>query len=485
MDLLSAVEHWSATNPHLIAQDSGPRALSYRELWAGANAVAAHLVRSGIEPGKPVVIRAQKEPEALIGFLGALLAGHPYVPVDSGLPDRRVAEIVALARAPLVLTPEEIAGIASIGGSVPARSRPPGEVQYLMFTSGSTGRPKGVPITRGNLTHFLTWMIGEHAFTPQRERFLDQAIYSFDLSVMSVYPALATGGTLVPIGRDDAADPARLFRTLAASRLTVWVSTPTFVQLCLAEPTFRQPLLPDLRRFLFCGEALPAATARALLERFPRSEIWNTYGPTEATVAITSVRIDRAVLDRYETLPIGRAAPGSRVVVVDEALRPVAEGDRGEILIAGPSVSPGYLDAPELTERAFLRWEGQWAYRTGDWGRLEGDLLFFDGRRDGQVKLHGYRIELGEVEANLRKVPGIRAAVAVVTSRNGTAGLTAFVVPEPWASGTPETSAASLKARLAETLPGYMVPRRIRFLEALPMTPNGKLDRQALVESGR
>src|SRR5207244_1527172 len=167
--------------------------------------------------------------------------------------------------------------------------------------------------------------------------------------------ALVTGGTVFSVTRDDIARPRQLHEAFARSGITIWVSTPSFAQLCLVQRGFNAELLPRLRRFLFCGETLPPEVAAQLLDRFPGAEVWNTYGPTEATVATTSIRVDRDVLARYSPLPIGYPMPGSRVVVLDEAGREAASDERGEIVIAGPNVSPGYLGRPDLTERAFFQ----------------------------------------------------------------------------------------------------------------------------------
>ncbi len=484
-DFLAAVEHWARTTPEGAVQESDGRVLTYRELLAGAHAVARHLAEQGVRPGTPIVVNAHKEPEALMAFVGAGLAGHPYVPVDSGLPDSRRALIEESAKSPLTLTPELVARAAARGGSAPPRARSDDDLQYVMFTSGSTGRPKGVPIHRGNLRAFQDWLLEEQRLAPSRERILDQAVYSFDLSIMSVLPAIASGGTLVSVSREDLADFGRLFRVLAGSRITVWVSTPSFAQLCLHEPKFGAHMLPHLRRFLFCGETLPAATARALLERFPAASVWNTYGPTEATVAATSVEIDRALLDRFESLPIGRARGDGPAHIVTPELAPARSGERGEILISGPQVSAGYFEAPELTARAFLDWRGTWSYRTGDLGREQDGFLFFDGRRDDQIKLNGHRIELGDIEANLVALPHVLAAAVVVVRRAGAPdSLSAFAVLASRDGGA-EDPGPALKRALAARIPGYMLPRRVRVIERLPMTPNGKVDRKALLEMSR
>ena len=193
----------------------------------------------------------------------------------------------------------------------------------------------------------------------------------------------------------------RFIRRFPSSGITTWVSTPSFAQMCLVERSFGEAMLPDLRRFLFCGETLANETAAQLLDRFPSAEVWNTYGPTEATVATTSIRVDREVLAQHAPLPVGYVMPGTRIPIRGENGEEVAEGERGEIVIIGPNVSPGYLGRADLTEKAFFATEGTRAYRTGDWGRMREGLIFFEGRMDGQIKLHGYRIELGDIESHV------------------------------------------------------------------------------------
>jgi D-alanine--poly(phosphoribitol) ligase subunit 1 len=249
----------------------------------------------------------------------------------------------------------------------------------------------------------------------------------------------------------------------------------------MIEKGFRTEMLPNLRRFLFCGETLAPETASQLLERFETAEVWNTYGPTEATVATTSVRVDRALLEKYSPLPVGFPMSGSKVLAVDEAGVPVAQGERGEILIAGPNVSPGYLNRPELTSTVFVNYNGTPAYRTGDWGRIRDGLVFCEGRMDGQIKLHGYRIELGDMESNLRALPEISDAVVLPVEKQGRVdSLAAFVVLKAAMEGSEFEMAAKLKTRLGERVPSYMIPRKFHFLEAFPMTVNGKADRKAL-----
>jgi D-alanine--poly(phosphoribitol) ligase subunit 1 len=487
MNLLAEIDRWGADDPDRLAHLSGGHALTYGELARRSDALASYLAQALPDDRSPVPVIGHKQPEMLIAFLAAVKAGHPYVPIDDGLPAQRIEQILAAASAPLTLTPARVAELSElVGTSTPA---PPPRLGaddpfYIIFTSGSTGVPKGVVITLGCLTSFVEWMLGEQRFERGGEAFLNQAPFSFDLSVMDLYLSLVTGGALVSISRDEVACPRRLFQALAGSGVTTWVSTPSFAQLCLAEPSFDARMLPRVRRFLFCGETLAADVAARLIERFPEAAVWNTYGPTEATVATSSVRVDRELLARYAPLPVGYPMPGTRLLTVDEHGQAAPAGQRGEIVICGPNVSPGYLGRPDLTARSFFMLDGARAYRTGDWGHFQDGLLFWDGRIDSQIKLHGYRIELGDVEAHIQSLAGVRDAVVVPRLKGGVPdALVAFVILDCAGAGPARPSSRELTAALAERLPFYMIPRSYRFLDTFPMTPNGKADRRRLAES--
>jgi D-alanine--poly(phosphoribitol) ligase subunit 1 len=250
------------------------------------------------------------------------------------------------------------------------------------------------------------------------------------------------------------------------------------------QPTFDSSMLPAARKFWFCGETLAPEVAAELLRRFPAAEVWNTYGPTEATVATTSIRITEAVIQRYSPLPVGRVKPGSGILIRDQEQRELPPGERGEIVIAGPNVALGYISRPDLTGKAFSELGGQRAYRTGDAGHFEGDLLFFEGRMDFQIKLHGYRIELGDIESHVRKLQQVRDAVVLPALRDGRPEyLVAFAI----LNSDQESGGFELYQRLrqdiAQVLPEYMVPRKFVFLTEFPTTPNGKVDRQQLART--
>jgi D-alanine--poly(phosphoribitol) ligase subunit 1 len=257
-------------------------------------------------------------------------------------------------------------------------------------------------------------------------------------------------------------NPLELRAALVAADVDVWVSTPSFAEMCLADRRFDAAHLPRLACFLFCGETLSPSCVRRLHARFPAARVYNLYGPTEATVAVTSVLVDEAMLAAHAVLPLGTPRPDTRLEIVD-----------GEIVIDGPCVSPGYLHAEELTARVF---DGT-RYRTGDAGQYQDGALMFGGRLDFQVKLSGYRIELEDIANNLEALAAVEKAVVLPIEHAGRCeALAAFVVVRAGANATP----ASLRAEVALRVPGYMVPRDIYCRSDLPMTVNGKIDRSRL-----
>ena len=484
MNLIQRIDHWAAAAPERIAHRSGDRTLTYDELRRRSDGLASYLTQHFGNNRGPIAVLGHREPEMLIAFLGAVKSGRPYVPIDTTLPQTRIDQIAASSRASFVLTPDQIRQFSSVelrSLTMPVEKNNP---FYILFTSGSTGEPKGVIITLGCLEHFVNWMLAEQEFSKGAEVFLNQAPFSFDLSVMDLYCSLATGGTLFSISRDLIENPKGLYHALATSGVTTWVSTPSFAQMCLVEDKFAEAMLPRVRRFLFCGETLTPRTTAQLLARFPQAQVWNMYGPTEATVATTSIHIDAAILEKYSPLPVGRVMPGTKIFIVDENGSELSANNRGEVIIAGPNVSPGYVGRPDLTGRAFFDHRGLRAYKTGDLGCFRESLLFFEGRIDEQIKLSGYRIELGDVEANLRALPTVRDAVVIPVIKSGAAqSLTAFVSLAARNESSDFNLAHHLRSLLGERLPAYMLPRKFVLLDAFPMTANGKVDRGALAKS--
>ena len=484
MNLIQRIDHWATAAPEAIAHLSGDSTLTYGELRKRSDGLASYLRKRFSDDRRPIAVLGHREPEMLIAFLGAVKSGRPYVPIDIALPRRRIDQILASSNAALTLTPDQIRQFSTGDLGAPTISVEKNDPFYILFTSGSTGEPKGVIITLACLEHFISWMLAEQEFSKRAEVFLNQAPFSFDLSVMDLFCSLATGGTLFSISRDLIENPKKLYSALASSGVTTWVSTPSFAQMCLVEDNFAEAMLPRVQRFLFCGETLAPQTAAQLLARFPQAQVWNMYGPTEATVATTSIRIEATILEKYSPLPVGRVMPGTKIFIVDENGAELSANKRGEIIITGPNVSPGYAGRHDLTARAFFEYRGLRAYKTGDLGRFLDSLLFFEGRIDEQIKLSGYRIELGDIEANLRALPTVRDAVVVPVIKSGaTQSLTAFVTLLARNETSDFKLAHNLRSQLGERLPVYMLPRKFVFLDTFPMTANGKVDRAALARS--
>jgi D-alanine--poly(phosphoribitol) ligase subunit 1 len=484
VNLIERIDHWAAVAPDAVAHISADRNLTYGELRKRSDALASYLAERFGDDLSPIAVLGHREPEMLIAFIASAKSGRPYVPIDTTLPQQRIDKILTTSRAAALFTPEHVAQFSAREIRDNIKRIEKNAPFYILFTSGSTGEPKGVIITLDCLEHFINWMLEEQRFSERAEVFLNQAPFSFDLSVMDLYCSLATGGTLFSIGRDLIENPKQLYRTLATSGVSTWVSTPSFAQMCLVEDTFAEAMLPRLRRFLFCGETLTPQSAAQLLARFPQAKVWNMYGPTEATVATTSIQIDAAILEQYSPLPVGGTMPGTTIVLLDHSGQELPMNERGEIIIAGPNVSPGYIGRRDLTAKVFFHYRGQQAYRTGDLGRFRDGLLFFEGRLDDQIKLNGYRIELQDVEANLRKLTIVRDAVIIPRIKNGTAqSLTACVLLVARHETSDFQLAHSLRTQLGERLPGYMLPRKFVFFDKFPMTANGKVDRAALAGS--
>ncbi|WP_295537786.1 AMP-binding protein [uncultured Pseudacidovorax sp.] len=451
--------------PAIVARD---RHLDWAALQREAEAWCAEAQRLGLGADMPIVIRGHKEAAFMVALTGALMLRAPFVPVDAVYPAERLASICGILDAHLLY--DAAAGRFEVLREGPGTPLAEKDLCYVMFTSGTTGQPKGVQIGRESVQGLIDWMRLDFGLG-ERPVFLDQTVFSFDVSLYDVFGTLALGGTILMLDRQDAASPLKVAALMAEHGVTTWVSTPSFAQQQLVNPGFTQAALPQLRTFVFCGEPLPVPLCRQLRKRFPDVPLLNTYGPTEATVATTLLVVDDAMLATDAPLPIGRAKRDSAVYC-----------DEGELCIAGPHVMRGYLNRPDLNAtRMFVR-DGQRGFRTGDLGtETEDGLLFCHGRIDDQIKLNGYRLELMEVDAALATLPGARAASAVALRRpNGAvARLVAFVET---GSDDPALPAelADWKALLAARLPHYMIPSELLPCAQLPVSVNYKTDRARL-----
>ncbi|MEW2260253.1 amino acid adenylation domain-containing protein [Streptomyces sp. NPDC047869] len=500
------------------------RTWTYRELDGIARLWAGALTRPGGRPGR-VAILGHRSIVTYAGFLAALYAGATVVPLNKKYPVARNRDILeraeagavladagshahlgplldGLADAPAVVLPESDEAPGTLPATVRTLTRgdladrvqpaepvavAPGDGAYLLFTSGTTGLPKGVPISHANAAAFLSANTERYRFT-EHDRFTNTFDQTFDLSVFDLFMAWGSGGCLVPMDTYDLMTPLDFVRD---NDITVWFSVPSVAVLQHRRGALEPGRLPSLRWSLFCGEALPAATAQAWQEAAPGSVVENLYGPTEATIACLVHRWDPKTSPAgvvNGVVSIGSPYPGMAAAVLAEDGSPVPDGETGELCLTGHQVFEGYLNAPEQTRSAFhvlssaFGPDHRW-YRTGDLvRRLESGEYGYVGRLDTQVKILGHRIETGEVEAHLLRqervdqavvvpVPGDEEGVTVLAGILAGDGIDVYDVDE----------------ELRRTLPPYMIPLTYHLLDAFPLNDNGKVDRKALrrrVESG-
>lgn len=478
--LLEAIARHALQTPARPAYQNRTQTLTYGRLWRAARALAARL-RAGTGP---VLICGEKETGMPVCFLGCLMAGRPWLPVDPQQPAERLLKIRRLSGAADVLCCGSHPAAAVLGAVQaeplfgaeklldPARfAANPDRDAYWMFTSGSTGAPKGVRIPLSALENFVEWMLGLPAVAACGAGVsVNQARFSFDLSVADLWPTFAAGGTVRALETAEQGDLPALYEALGRSGARRLVCTPSFARLCLCDAAFCKDLLPHLETVFFCGETLAPRTVRTLEKRFEGLRILNAYGPTEAACAVAAVEVQ----GREGTLPVGRVADAaSRLLILDEQGEPRPEGMPGEIAIAGPSVGSGYIGGEA---GGFGRFNGEKLYRTGDEGVIRDGFLWHLGRRDRQIKYKGYRIEPGEVEAAILAWDEVRAVVVLPLRAGGEVrGLAAAV---EWEKNPPDPAECS--ARLRRTLPEYMLPRRWRAVERMPVNERGKCDFAAL-----
>lgn len=491
--------------------------LSYGELYALASNVARAIrLRAGEEP-RLVAVFANRTVSAFAGVAGALLAGAGYVPINPAFPQERVrtmlektgcsvivaepAALPALAAALegsparfVVIVPEEgpPGGVASLlrghtladlsaisGGDLcPVPDVGAADLAYVMFTSGSTGAPKGVMTRHAN----VRWIIGvlqERYRITQNDRFSLNAEMTFSASVLIMFLAFGAGATICCPTKKDLLAPGKF---IVENGITVWKCVPSLAVFMERTHQLRDGAFPSVRITTFGGETVPVDVVQRWRRAAPRSIIENVYGSTELSVNTTyypwdPLRSPREVF--RDSVPIGYPLPGAEVCVCDEQLREVPPGETGELLVAGPLVTAGYIGEEERTAAAYCALPGRAGrfFRTGDIvARPRADEpLIFRGRRDNQIKVLGNRVELGEVEAIGKRVLGTPEVVALgwPPSVRGYDALEVFI-------GGVTSSEVEVHRTLRRHLPSYMMPRRIRLLERLPLNASGKLDRLAL-----
>jgi amino acid adenylation domain-containing protein len=488
-----------ARDPEAIALVHGSERMSYGKLNERANGLAVKLKQHGVERGSRVAIAAERSIEMIVALIGILKSGAAYVPVDPSYPDERLRFMVENAQPHLVLTDGALSRQALLGSDarvvpvegldlspseLPINARPnlrateatsPTDLAYVMYTSGSTGRPRGVMVENRAIVR-LVRNTNYCAFGP-REVFLQYAPISFDASTFEIWGALLNGGRLVLApSRASLDELGRLIREHGVT--TLWLTAGLFHLMV-------ENQLDDLRgvrQLLAGGDVLSPRHVRRVCEELPACTLINGYGPTENTT-FTTCHVMRHGETVSDSVPIGRPISNTGVYILDEALQPVAPGQVGELYAAGDGLARGYFNDLAATSRKFVPnpfspEPGARMYRTGDLAKwLPGGSIEFVGRTDDQVKILGHRVEPAEIEAVLRTHPGLKQVyVMAYAESDGAKRIAAYHVIENGAS----VSSQELRECLGSKLPAYMVPASFTALPSLPLSPNGKVDRNAL-----
>ena len=493
--------------PNAVAVVFQNEQLTYSQLNQQANQLAHYLQSLGVTAETLVGICIEKSLEAIVGLWGILKAGGAYVPLDPAYPEERLAYIVEDANISVLLTktkwkqklPQNRAKvinldiarskIATYSTKNPGVSTTDENLAYIIYTSGSTGKPKGVMITHQGFSSFTQTTIQAYEIVPS-DRLLQFASISFDVAVEEIFPSLCAGATIVLRSAEMVADVQTFFQTCENLKLSVLNLPTAYWHQLTAELIAKNVSLPESLRLVIIGsEAVllePVKSWQEYVNRSGRSQslqLINSYGPTETTVSATMYRIPADTSTISGEVPIGRPLAHLQTYILDRDRQPVPIGVTGELYIGGASLARGYLNRPDLTAEKFITdpfsdSPDARLYQTGDLAKYlpNGDIEYI-GRVDRQVKIRGFRIELGEIESLLAQHPAISEVAVIVREDSKEKSLVAYIV-----SQSEQLQSSSVRSFLRDRVPNYMIPSGFVFLDAMPLTPNGKLDRRALPE---
>jgi len=444
-----------------------------------------------------VVVLADRNVLTLVGMFGAMAAGFTYVPVDVKMPDDRLRMVMNTASPAAILCCEKDMKIgekySEYAPVISIESASEGECDcevlreirkrvldidpaYMIFTSGSTGAPKGIAVSHRALIDFTEWMAEECGIT-EKDILGNQAPFYFDLSVKDIYQTLKNGCTTHILEKKLFMFPTLLVDRLNEKGVTALIWATSAFRMTADSGIFEKKAPVSVKKIILGGEALQAKHVNIWKKAVPEAEITNLYGPTEVTVDCTYYKLDRSFADG-EPIPIGKACRNMEVMLLDDDLRPVKDGESGEICVRGMGLALGYYGDREKTDAAFVQnpmnpYYPEMIYRTGDIGRIgEDGMLYYLCRRDGQIKHSGYRIELGEIETVLTAVESVRSAVCFFDGERDAIICAAVIDGE----------LADVTADLKKRLPAYMLPNKWMLYDGLPSNANGKIDRVKLKE---
>ena len=424
---------------------------------------------------KPVIIYGHKDIYVLASFLACAFAGIAYVPIDVSISEERKKYIIELIK-PNIIIDKKIENIMNNENysDIEKIFMKPNDLYYIIFTSGSTGNPKGVKVLYKNIQSCVEWL--DEITNIEQGVVLNQANFSFDLSVADIYLNLTSASKHHILEREIQKDYIKLFKELNNSKATIAVMTPSFADLLLLDKTFNKNLMPNLKTIIFCGEKLLNKTVEKIYSRFENIKIINCYGPTECTFAITSIELTNNNCE--SEISIGIPKKDVDIFIVNEKKEILKENEIGEIVVAGESVASGYIQT-DIVNNGFGFFNGKKCYYTGDFGYWKNNQIYYIGRKDKQVKFKGYRIELNDIEIALYKLKNIEKVV--VTTKINKFGNVNKIIAFVKLKENFESTQLEIKQELLKILPEYMIPN-IKIVSNIPLNINGKADVKKLLE---
>ncbi len=460
--------------------DSGPPVL-FSDIRNHALCLASYLSLQG---NGPVGVFAEKEALTVICFLACVYSGRPVIPIDPDIPHKRIEYILDSSDSELVLcTPDsficnkpclvrdQIEIICKDYHPISPHEYSCSSTAYIIFTSGSTGIPKGVRVSIDNIENFFVFFMKQDAVRQIRpDIVLNQAAFSFDLSLADLVYALKNDYSLVCLSKKVQSDFSMMFDILKNSHARMMTLTPSFARYCLSDSSFSESLMPEISIFWFCGEVLQPQTALKLFDRFPKARIINAYGPTETTCAVTSCEITRDMC--FSDLPVGEIKTSAlSILIEDEDHNMLPEGQSGQITLYGRSVAIGYCNN---TENGFCIRNNIPAFMTGDYGYIKDGLLYFTGRNDSIIKYRGYRISLNEIDNAVLSCTGVADVLtcAKYSPDNTVRSIITYTVCNA------ELNTHDLYDHLKSLLPSYMIPKNIMIVDTIPLNENKKRSRR-------
>lgn len=474
MKMIQKLEKIINKNKEKVFYKINDEILTYNDLLTNAKKLSQSLINQGTDP---VIIYGDKSVDMIISIVACIMAKRTYIPVDLCTPIHRINLIIQLTNSSLLINNTnndlnglsiKICNIKTLNGEynkLVSNECNNNNIAYIIFTSGSTGNPKGVPISYDNLENFIDWISNFELLKDYKNiNVLNQASFSFDLSVADFYYSLFNGHTLIGLDKNIRGDLNSILNVIQKNKVNLMVITPTFIKFLLISTDFNEKNYPNLKCIYFCGEQLEVTTVKKIREKFKNVKIINAYGPTEATSAVSAAIITDDMLSQ-EYLPVGKKETSA----VD------IEIINNEIVLKGKSVFLGYLD--KAYDKCYKK-DGVNCFKTNDLGYYIDEYLYCKGRMDNQIKYSGYRIELGDIENNLLKIDNVNEAVVIAKkNKNNTVKfLKAFITVKR------KIDINSLKRKLSKLLPEYMIPKTITVIDKIPINDNGKYDRKILEE---